>query len=410
MQDLRRHISHCPDCREQYREFTQFLLPQLFISADSDVSFETGYSSSDRKRLREEFLAAAVNKGRTFSQDAIRGSTQPFVPPTMVSSFIRGPRDLYRGALAASIAIFLFAGGFATHLGLGYWKKASLHNSMVTRPLQPQNSPHNDSNAENDVVAQLRATHEADRETVAGLEEKVSETLAQLEEAQHSLSLYKTEQSSLVDQVNQRNGQITALESQVAGREQNVAQLHAQLEQLQQRVSDGQATLAANELRVRDLNDQLTSQTASLDREREMLTVGRDVRDLMGARNLHIIDVHDSNGVGKDQKSFGRIFYTEGKQLIFYAFDLDDKRVMNASYSYQAWGENLGQPSSVKSLGILYVDDKVQRRWSLKVDDPHRLAEINSVFVTVEPHGRQGDKPQGKPVLFAFLGGEANHP
>jgi len=120
--------------------------------------------------------------------------------------------------------------------------------------------------------------------------------------------------------------------------------------------------------------------------------------------------VHDANGIGKDRKSFGRIFYTEGKQLIFYAFDLDDKRGTNASYSYAAWGERLGQPGSVKSLGILYVDDKAQRRWSLKVDDPHQLSEINSVFVTLEPRAGEGAKPQGKRILFAFLGGEANHP
>jgi hypothetical protein len=83
---------------------------------------------------------------------------------------------------------------------------------------------------------------------------------------------------------------------------------------------------------------------------------------------------------------------------------------MNADYSFQAWGERLGQPSTVKSLGVLYFDDKAQRRWSLKVDDPHQLAEINSVFVTLEPHAGDGDKPQGKRILFAFLGGEANHP
>jgi hypothetical protein len=141
-----------------------------------------------------------------------------------------------------------------------------------------------------------------------------------------------------------------------------------------------------------------------------MLAIGRDVRDLMGARNLHIIDVHDANGAGKDQKSFGRAFYTEGKSLIFYAFDLDDKKVVNANYTYKAWGERLGQPASVKSLGMLYVDDRAQRRWLLKVDNPRQLAEINSVFVTLEPRNGNGDKPKGKRILYAFLGGEANHP
>jgi hypothetical protein len=131
----------------------------------------------------------------------------------------------------------------------------------------------------------------------------------------------------------------------------------------------------------------------------------------MGARNLHIIDVHDADGSGNDRKSFGRVFYTEGKSLIFYAFDLDDKKVTNAKYTFEAWGERLGQPASVKSLGVLYVDDKDQKRWVLKVDDPRQLAQIDSVFVTLEPHGGDDEKgPRGHKILYAFLSGQANHP
>ena len=67
--------------------------------------------------------------------------------------------------------------------------------------------------------------------------------------------------------------------------------LRAQMEfehwlRIKQRINDGQATLASNELRIRDLSGQLATQTASLGREQEMLSVGRDVRDVMGARNL----------------------------------------------------------------------------------------------------------------------------
>lgn len=131
---------------------------------------------------------------------------------------------------------------------------------------------------------------------------------------------------------------------------------------LRQQIDDGQATLIADEVRIQDLNAKLSTQTASLSREQELLSLGKDVRDLMGARSLHIIDVYDANGSGRDRKSFGRIFYTEGKSLIFYAFDLDDRKVMDASYSYEAWGERLGEPASVKSLGVLYSDDKAQRR------------------------------------------------
>jgi hypothetical protein len=57
----------------------------------------------------------------------------------------------------------------------------------------------------------------------------------------------------------------------------------------------------------------------------------------------------------------------------------------------------------------LYTDNKDQKRWALKVDDPQQLAEIDSVFVTLESH-QGASKPSGGKILFAFLGGKANHP
>ena len=41
--------------------------------------------------------------------------------------------------------------------------------------------------------------------------------------------------------------------------------------------------------------------------------------------------------------------------------------------------------------------------------DPKTLAQIDAVFVTVEPNGRS-DKPSGKPLLFAYLRVDPNHP
>ena len=410
MQDLRQHLSDCADCREQYREFTQFLLPQLSISSDNDASFETGYSMGDRKRLRREFLARAQKSGRAFSQEAIRGAAKT-VPVVVPPIHVQAPRFVYRyrWALAAFASVVLFASGYGTHLAL---VRRALPPSTATReqPSVPQASPDQVSATDDATIAKLRAVDDADTKTITGLQQKLTETIAELEVTQHTLSTYEAGQSALHDQLNQKSSQLAALQAQAQGDAQSANDLRTQVAQLQQRISDGQATMAANELHIRDLNAQLATQTASLGREQELLSVGRDVRDLMGARNLHIIDVHDANGSGKDRPSFGRVFYTEGKSLIFYAFDLDDKKVVNANYSFEAWGERLGQPSSIKSLGVLYVDDKAQRRWSLKVDNPRQLAEINSVFVTLEPRRGDSDKPHGQRILYAYLGGQPNHP
>jgi len=42
----------------------------------------------------------------------------------------------------------------------------------------------------------------------------------------------------------------------------------------------------------------------------------------MGAR-AYRAEVHDVSSAGKTDKTYGRVFYTKGKSLIFYAYDLD---------------------------------------------------------------------------------------
>ena len=46
----------------------------------------------------------------------------------------------------------------------------------------------------------------------------------------------------------------------------------------------------------------------------------------------------------------------------------------------------------------------------LTFDDPNILAQINSVFVTVESSRKAVKEPGGKRILFAFLGDKPNHP
>ena len=144
----------------------------------------------------------------------------------------------------------------------------------------------------------------------------------------------------------------------------------------------------------------------------QFLSSDRDIRELMGARNLYIADVFDVDSSSRTRKPFGRVFYTRGKSLIFYAFDLDRQPGSKNAIAFQAWGQRetpQGETAQPVSLGILYMDNETNRRWALRCDDPQQLAEIEAVFVTVEPHGGS-QKPTGKPFLYAMLRKEANHP
>jgi len=147
-----------------------------------------------------------------------------------------------------------------------------------------------------------------------------------------------------------------------------------------------------------------------LDRERQLLASGRDIRDIIGARNLHIIDVYDTDPEGRTKASFARAFYTEGKSLIFYAYDLPAKRTEEGKFVYSAWGEKNGDNKKVRNLGILLNDDKGQKRWVLNFSDPKVLTEIDSVFITLERVGKDGDGPSGRRLLTAYLESQPNHP
>lgn len=72
----------------------------------------------------------------------------------------------------------------------------------------------------------------------------------------------------------------------------------------------------------------------------------------------------------------------------------------------------LGTPQarqSAVSLGTFHSDNAAKKRWVLKAGNPKALADIDAVFGTVEPPGGSCH-PSGKPLLFAYLRIEANHP
>ncbi len=203
------------------------------------------------------------------------------------------------------------------------------------------------------------------------------------------------------------------IEGQVALVKATQADLDAKriaLQQVQSVKSSDAAAVASLEDQVQNLTQKLNTENASLDRERDLLSHGREIRDIIGARNLHIIDVYDTSTRGATEKPFARAFYTEGKSLIYYAYDLPQRRTDEGKFSYVAWGESNGKKASIRKIGILFRDDQTQRRWSLNFSDPQVLAEIDSVFITLERNDENVAQPKGKRMLTAYLETPPNHP
>lgn len=212
--------------------------------------------------------------------------------------------------------------------------------------------------------------------------------------------------SSLVSVTLERD----ALQQQLT--EASAALTHAR-EDLNRAQQDRQGALyraAALEAQMNDLNVQLAHVNNATSGEEKFLQADRDIRELMGARQLYIADVFDVQRNGERSKPFGRVFYTKGKSLIFYAFDLQKQPGYHEANTFQAWGQPANSSGKPLSLGIFYEDNEQNRRWVVKSDSPEVLAQINAVFVTVEPRGGS-TRPTGKPFLEAYLHSlPPNHP
>ena len=229
--------------------------------------------------------------------------------------------------------------------------------------------------------------------------------LIRLEEQQSQLEDELSEQSGKLDRsVQERdelNGQLTLALAKAE-------RLEVRLSQIDNQKSQETEQSHAIKSQVNDLTAALQERDREIAQEQELLQHDRDIRNLIGARNLYMAEIYDVAKTGDTQRPFGRVFYTKDKSLIFYGYDLDQQHGLKKAHAFQAWGRGVDQQHDI-SLGLLYQDDASQERWVLKFKNAKTISQIDAVFVTVEPEGGSS-KPSGKPLLFTSLRIDPNHP
>jgi hypothetical protein len=413
MADIEQHLRKCQRCRvtcQQYRILAQ----EGFAALAGLYEHRELNGSWDDTTVRRKLLARV-------SELEEWAATTVGAHPQLSKQAPWPRRGAHRTAIAALAACLLLG------IGIPAWR---LHTSGETRAklaeasargrleeaLMAKKSVDVRLAAQSSRIGQLQAEDSVQRQEAARLR-------AQLEALRQQ---WDEERKSAQSVVNTLTANKAAAEEQVRVISSQRDRLSAQLREIMQTSQNVQTELASLRadrykwrLQEAELEARLTKLTAAnQDQERRLanseqyLLSDRDIRELMGARNLYIADVFDVDSSSRTRKPFGRVFYTQGKSLIFYAFDLDRQpRVKNTS-AFQVWGQKetpQDQHSRVRNLGVLYLDSESNRRWILRFDDPRTLAEIDAVFVTVEPHGGSV-KPTGKPFLFAMLLKKANHP
>jgi hypothetical protein len=395
--ELKAHLGECTSCQATYSGLAQIAEDHLPLG-DRHPGRSPAPASSG---LRENVLRCVEEQGLRISPEARRGPTgfakhvSNWLSELRWAVLPRAAHLAISGALLALVAV----AGFAFRYNTAQKREIEGLRADLSQTRDGAGQLQNKLSAATDTESRVATTTER-------LEQQLADAAARatLLDSQHEQDL------AVIQGLQTRIDQLSAEDSAVAERassdDAELVSLRAQLQDVRGAAADKEAQLVAFEYQVTQLSNQLKGQQSALQREQQLLAAGRDIRDLMGARNLHIIDVHDMDARG-ESRPFGRIFLTEGKSLIFYAYDLDAIKAKNASF--QAWGQGEGGTPAAVSLGILYMDDQAQSRWALKVEDPNLLTALNSIFVTVEPHGGT-EKPTGKKLMYAYLHNPINHP
>jgi hypothetical protein len=429
LQELRSHLAVCAQCRiahEEYGDIVGSTFPKPSDLGEFD-SLPVSVVEPDNGE-RERFFAEARRRGFRISHRAEHGSEAIKTRQTAKQRPFATTESWFRAALAAMVLLVAGAGVFGGYqLGKaryplipGQGAQPRLNNetgepiarSLPGETLVNPGSPTAPAKSQFELAA-------AERPENAGV---IAQLETELKNAQDEKSTLLAGFKSLEDQLQAAASEIQALKAQVeaekasaqtlAGKlaesERNQAQLSAELRNVSDARNHDANTIAAGEARIKELSEMFRAESEKLERERGLPRGDRDIRDLVTARNLHIIDVHEVDGNGRTRRTFGRAFYTEGKSLILYAYDPNAKRG-NSEYALQGWGTRGAASNIAHSLGVFNVDDQKDNRWVLKFDNPHVLAEIDSVFVTIEPPGGS-KKPTGEKLLYAYLKGSPNHP
>jgi hypothetical protein len=409
---LNNHLRTCEECREAYRQY-QILAKEGFPILAVGYEHQEADGSWDDSATRKSLLARVASMRiprlvqdvakETVSTSNHHGVTRVVIHP--MTSF----------AIAACLIVVVSAGAYRYARTKEDAAKRAIASAQASVAMSADNRLQKlslEKNAEDEAVS-------AQAQKLTQLEAQSAAKQQQIETLQAELQAVKSHADELTASRNSSDEQLRAVSQQ---RDAIASQLHDaqqgyqrdQGEVINLRTERDKAVLRLTSLetQINELSSANRDQQQRLDRAEEFLASSRDIRELMGARNLYISDVFDVDSSSRTKKPFGRVFYTQSKSLIFYAFDLEKQPGVKTVSAFQAWGQRetpSGEKAQPVSLGILYIDNEANRRWALHCDDPKQLAEIDAVFVTVEPHGGS-QKPTGKPFLFAILRKEANHP
>ena len=419
MCELDEHIAVCKSCRNSLEATARFSVQAMPLLAEkhgpiSNYLPPEGIRDRFLERLSLETVGATnettLRPFRSFAAGPKDNLSTPRRAPMVVADTwakMSAPNITIYPSFWRSVAVPVACLGIAI---CAYLAGAHKRKTVQSPALQTSAAPSVLSQAK---VSESQPAGESDR--VRELKLQQSQLESKLARMQQDLTSADLERKALKAELTNARAklvpatQIAVSSSQTLENDTSSA-LQAQVGHLRERLAESEVRFNLQKQTNDELAAKLEMTTAELQRERDEKSARTELGDVVAARNLHIVDVYDADPSGKRQRSFGRVYYIEGKSLVFYAYDLNDPGQFKASVVFHVWGGKVGVKEVTHSLGILRKDDVSQNRWAMTFDDPNVLSQINSVFVTAEAPNKRDGEPHGKKVLYAYFGSQPNHP
>jgi hypothetical protein len=400
--ELKRHLQSCGSCREAYSEYSLIAREGMpFLAA------ACGYTPESKSWEEDAAWSELLSR--------IQEAEQPG-PKLVKASWPRPGHAFLPGSLAPQWAAVAVVALLIVAMSAGAYRLGSLARTTGGQGATVSSAHLQEFDSEKKAANELLASQTVQ---MSRLQKQISNEQQELSRLRAALRASEDQSTRLSTGIGQRDEQLhrfseqrDRLANQLRDAEQTTQNAQAELTSLHAEHDRTVSRTASLQSKIEELTASTRDKERRLEDDEQYLASDRDIRELMGARKLYIADVFDVDSGSRTRKPFGRVFYTQNKSLIFYAFDLDHEPGVKNASAFQVWGERdaeSGEKSHPTNLGILYMDSESNRRWVLRLDDPKHLAQIDAVFVTVEPHGGS-QKPTGKPFLYALLRKEANHP
>jgi hypothetical protein len=408
------HLAVCPECRRAMSQYeaaaesgmaalAEELAPKEQEGTDSSWSVERAEEALFQ-RLENEQEQELSRSGYDAAEPVKTGQRFTYRP-----SQIRWPEVWMPFAAAVLLALALGIAAYRTGM-----KQGTDVAHMTPAPAKgPESSLEEQTSDAGSKRAQLMAKLSENARVIDDLKRQASEQLKivnalKAADGTHSPPGAQQAEQTVREAAVRRDEELGAARAKLQELEKTIDAVTAQREEDRTRAATLEAKVGELARLVRDREQALDLRENEIAKQQELLEHDRDIRELMGARELYIAEVHDVYRTGTD-KTYGRVFYTKGKSLIFYAYDLDAQLGLRNVSSFQAWGRRGPGKQQALNLGIFYEDNVSKKRWVLKAEDAKTLEDIDAVFVTVEPNGGS-HHPSGKQLLFAYLRISPNHP